>query len=134
MLFTTYLANLREGFPDVEKMLQNRGLKEPKVYYVMRNRGNNEVAPTEEMLGLHKKGNWPVYQQQYRERIKSVGAKNWIDRVAEEALWQDVVLVCFEKDHNRCHRTLLAIEIIRKHPEVNYVGELLLSSLARYVR
>ncbi len=47
-LFTIYLAQLKG------KNLEDRGLKHPKIYYVMLNRGNNEVAPEEKFLKSYK--------------------------------------------------------------------------------
>ena len=133
-LFTTYLAQLK----GVD--LSDRGLKNPKVYYVMRNRGNNEVAPSNDYLphflklrkAYEKIGNkqrlrelWKEYEENYVFQLGlDKDAHEWIQRVAEEALFQDVVLVCYEKDYLHCHRHLLAQEIVRLHPEVCYVGEL----------
>jgi len=126
MLFTTYLANLK-GID-----LENQGLKNPHVYYVMRNRGNNAVAPRKNLLDLAKSGklDWDGYRRGYLKDLRCVVNPEpyaWMRRVAEESVWRDVVLVCFEKDHNRCHRTLLALEMERLFPEVNFVGELLIN-------
>jgi len=130
-LFTIYLAQLKG------ENLEDRGLKEPKIYYVMLNRGNNEVAPEEKFLKSYKKmwkiytskedrkELWEQYEEGYHTQIGlSHKARDWMKRVAEESLFRDVILVCFEKDHIHCHRYLLANEIVRRHPEVNYVGEL----------
>jgi uncharacterized protein YeaO (DUF488 family) len=114
-LFTTYLAAI-EYFK-----------AERQVYFVMRNRGNNQVAPERELLDDYKNGKitWEQYAKRYTEFIQTnPDAIAWIDRVAENALLGDVLLVCFEKDQNRCHRSLLAIQIAFRHPEVNYVGDL----------
>ena len=132
-LFTTYLGYLKAinrrncgQLIRTENALENVGLREPKIYYVMLNRGNNEVAPTREALNSFKVTNdWNGYVKWYQNRLRiNLQSKQWIQRVAEESLCRDVVLVCFEKDHLHCHRSLLANEIVRQHPEVNYVGEL----------
>lgn len=131
MLFTTYLGFLRNYKPNSPK----------KFYYVMRNRGNNQVAPTKEMVDqmLSDKKRfeefgqwetrgvwmcWPEYKKKYLKLLESEQAKNWMRRVAAESLMRDVVLVCFEKDSMHCHRRLLAEEIAKTYPKVNYVGEL----------
>ena len=129
MLFTTYLGflnKIRDRGITVEVALENLGLKNPKVYYVMRNRGNNEVAPGKEALMFFRKfRDWKSYKKWYlKGRLETEEAKEWMKKVAEEAVWRDVVLVCFEKDHIHCHRVLLAHTIAEKFPEVNYVGEL----------
>lgn len=142
VLLTTYLAYLtkiRHG-EETTKALEKIGLKNPKVYYVMRNRGNNEVAPSGLLLEwvslqkekytiawstVGKEESWPKYMEEYLSQLARLPeASKWIERVAEEALFRDVVLVCFEKDHVHCHRTLLAKKITFLHPAVNYVGEL----------
>jgi len=129
MLFTTYLANLRY-----------RGLHPTKKFiFVMVDRGNNEVAPTREMVSQmlrdkklfgeqwETRGHsacWPAYRKKYLKLLESEEAKAWMKKVAAESQTADIVLVCFEKDHKHCHRRLLAQEIVRSHPEVEYHGEL----------
>lgn len=119
-LFTTYLSHLRKF------NFANDSWHDPKIYYVMLNRGNNEVAPTREALNAFKTTNdWDGYVKWYRQRLRTnLQSKQWVERRAKESLLRDVILVCYEKDHLRCHRTLLAQEIVKSHPEVNYVGEL----------
>lgn len=137
-LFTTYLAQLKG------ENLSDFGLRNPKLYYVMRNRGNNEVAPSDTYLphflklrkDYEKIGDkerlrelWEQYKENYFFQLGlSKDAQNWIRRVAEESLWRDIVLVCYERDYLHCHRHLLAQEIVRLHPEVCYVGELKLKT------
>lgn len=130
MLFTTYLGFLR-NYNGLDK----------RFYYVMRNRGNNQVAPTKEMVDQMLRDKklfeefgewktrgmsacWPHYQKKYLRLLESEQAQNWMRRVAAESLMRDVVLVCYEKDHVHCHRRLLVQEIDRIYPQVNYVGEL----------
>lgn len=134
MLLTSYLGLLNKAktkwrttqhHTTIEESLATIGLKTPKIYYVMRDRGNNEVAPTKEVLhaGVGNRKKWTLYKKAYLNHLKSEEAKAWIEKVADESLWQDVVLICYERDPARCHRRLLAHEIAR-HKAVNYVGEL----------
>jgi uncharacterized protein YeaO (DUF488 family) len=124
-LFTTYLSALRKVNWNPSKIFPNQ-LRSVKLVYVMRNRGNNEVAPTKEALKRFKSTNdWEGYKKWYMtERLETKEAKDWMNRTAEESLFIDIFLVCYEKDPQRCHRTLLALKIKQLHPEVNYVGEL----------
>lgn len=118
-LFTTYLSAIKK----LDQDIVNRAL----IYYVMRNRGNNEVAPTKALLFAIKSKNisWDQYAKDYVNQIqKNRQAVTWIDKIAEQSLFNDVILVCFEKDHTHCHRTLLANQIKFRHPEINYVGDL----------
>lgn len=129
-LFTTYLGFLRNYNSPTKKFM-----------YVMRNRGNNQVAPSKELLDqwLREKklfkefgewetrgiaACWPHYKRKYLKLLESEQAKAWMQKVAKEAQRGDVVLVCYEKDSKHCHRRLLAQEIVRRHPEVEYRGEL----------
>ena len=106
--------------------LEDIGLKNPKVYYVMRNRGNNDVAPTKEALVSFKATqDWEGYVNWYQgEKLRTQETKKWMQKIAEESLFRDVVLVCYEKNYLRCHRHLLATQIVQDHPEVCYVGEI----------
>jgi uncharacterized protein (DUF488 family) len=66
-----------------------------------------------------------LYAKQYTSFIQSnKDAIAWIDRISEVALFEDVLLVCFEKNQNLCHRSLLANQIAFRHPELNYAGDL----------
>ena len=129
MLITSYLGLMTKARKlngdSAEEALANLGLKDPKIYYIMRDRGNNEVAPTKEALaaGVGNRKAWNAYKKAYEKQLETEEAQEWMQRVADESLWQDVVLVCYERSPDRCHRSLLAKEI-RRHPGVNYVGEL----------
>ena len=95
------------------------------IEYIMRNRGNNEVSPTKELLLLLKNGriSWEEHAQNYLIDLRgSDDALQWMFETAMDAKDHEVILVCFEKDTKHCHRTLLAQEIVRKFPYVEYKG------------
>lgn len=94
-------------------------------FFIMRNRGNNEVAPTAFLLKSLKDAeiNWSEYRHRYLDWIGSKSAVEWMKRIGETAQKHDVVLICYEKDAEHCHRTLLA-EAISKWSGVEYKGEL----------
>jgi len=137
-LFTTYLAFLKKGvgwFDDKPTYISTDDrFQKGKFLYVMRNRGNNEVAPNEDMLRSFKKlaliqgmtkELWEQYEENYLIQIGlSPAATDWMKRVANQSLKENVVLVCYEKDSEHCHRTLLAREIMRRYPKATYKGEL----------
>lgn len=126
-----------------EKQLETRGFKQPKIYYVMRNRGNNEIAPPKELLewwlsqkklwesyrgGDHwdargKLIDWPTYKRRYLKHLETEEATEWMRRIAKLSKEHAIILVCYEKDFQHCHRTLLAKRIQFLH-NVNYEGEL----------
>jgi len=124
-IYTTYLAFLRKVgycplkiFPD--------SLKSTLIYYVMRDRGNNEVAPSAELLSKFKSGEicWEEYEKLYRHGVGLLMGTPWMEKRANESkAGHHVILVCFEKSAQHCHRRLLAEEIARRFG-AEYKGEL----------
>lgn len=132
-LFTTYLGFLNKkdtpiGFIDGKpRAIEVDGeIEKAEFLFVMRNRGNNEIAPTERMLNHYKAfDDWLGYEREYLKRLHGQeDAKAWIQKVADKSQGTNIVLVCYEKDASRCHRTLLAKEIARRFPNVDFRGEL----------
>ena len=130
-LFTTYLSALRKVKYCASDIFPNSGIP-VKILYVMRNRGNDAVAPTKETLTIYKamqKQSIPeafeIAKKNYLYFLfNSEKAKDWIDQLSFESGFTDIFLVCYEKDPNLCHRTLLAQQIIFRHPEVKFLGEI----------
>lgn len=118
-IYTTYLAHLKRL--SAEQKWQQRS----RTYYVMRNRGNNEVAPGSYMLKEYKAGKmtWEEYEKMYREGVGLLTGTPWMQKRAEEAKNDIVILVCYEKDASHCHRRLLAEEIAKRF-DAKYEGEL----------
>lgn len=130
-IYTTYLAFLRKAKYNPLNIFPH-ALKETIIHYVMRNRGNNDVAPDADMLKNFKKLEkayslselWPQYEENYLIQIGlSKKARNWMQKTAEESKRANVVLVCYEKNAQFCHRRLLAEEISRRYG-ADYKGEL----------
>lgn len=135
-LYTTYLGLLNRndalvGFFDGKpKAIEVNGkIEKAEFLYVMRNRGNNAVAPSKELLKLamEKKIDWECYKRNYLKELRSIfndEPRLWMENVAEKSRETNIVLVCYEKDAHHCHRTLLAKEIVRRFPFVEFKGEL----------
>jgi uncharacterized protein YeaO (DUF488 family) len=124
-IFTTYLAYLKKFDYNPLKIFPT-GLESTLIYYVMRDRGNNEVAPTGTLLyAVKKEGlSWDGYCHSYKEILKDAGAQEWMRKRADESkAGHHVILVCFEKDPEHCHRRLLA-ETIATQFGAEYKGEL----------
>ena len=113
MLYTSYLGKKR-SFPD-----------DFEVVYVMIGRGNDEVAPNKEDLKLYKekKITWHEYARRYREKLETFEAWAWMRDIATRAKRKHIVLVCFEKDPARCHRSILLNRIKRLFPQTPIGGE-----------
>jgi len=115
-IYTTYLAN--------KPKLQTQKLGSCFVYFVMRNRGNNEVAPmSQDLIDAAKDKAWAYYEKRYKEILGTVEAHKWMEKRAREAQIGNILLVCYEKDSDHCHRTLLA-KVIERQFGVEYKGEL----------
>jgi uncharacterized protein YeaO (DUF488 family) len=124
-VYTTYLAHLKRFDYNPLKIFPN-SLKSTLIYYVMRNRGNNEVAPDELPLIMFKYNelSWESFCRHYEDKLATEKAKAWMQkRVEESRQGHNVILVCYEKDPEQCHRRLLA-EYIAAHFDVEYKGEL----------
>lgn len=123
-IYTTYLGFLnKHGGPN--KVAQKLG--SCFVYYVMRNRGNNEVAPSETLLMFMKSANppsWETYEKFYKKWLSTPAACSWMEKRAQEAKIGNILLVCYEGPRfgKHCHRFLLAEEIARRFG-AEYKGE-----------
>jgi uncharacterized protein YeaO (DUF488 family) len=119
-IYTTYLGYLRK----YNMVILSNKYSELKTYYVMRNRGNNEVAPMDPVLiKATKEKDWTLYEGLYQSWLLTPKAKRWMEKRAQEAKIGNILLVCYEKDATHCHRRLLAEEIAKRF-DVEYKGEL----------
>jgi len=121
-LFTSYLSFFR-GKRIVDILPDE--LKSVVPIYVMRNRGNGAVEPPEMVLRLFKEDaiTWEGYRDAYLDSLNDMRARYRMMAIANLANQSHVVLVCFEKNPDHCHRTLLAQEIARRF-NVDFQGEL----------
>lgn len=132
-IYTTYLGFLNKH-GGANKVAQKLG--SCFVYYVMLHRGNDAVAPNEDMLKAFLKLKkvyttdreqeelWKQYEENYLIQIGlSKEALAWMEKRAQEAKSGNILLVCFERDAGHCHRRLLAQEIERRFG-AKYEGEL----------
>jgi uncharacterized protein YeaO (DUF488 family) len=107
------------------------------VYHVAITRAPKEnrcVAPSPELLAYYKSTSkslagdkkslellWQKYAEYYLNQIRlNPEAQKWIQSRSAEAIINNILLVCFEKDPAHCHRRLLAEEIVSlANPLVN---------------
>lgn len=128
-LWTSYLAFWTNNHLEIfEKLKATDPQHGVKPLFVARNRGNNAVAPSADLLYAVKHGqtDWNGYEQGYLAQLESDAAYEWMEDVLpdlEDGL--HVILICFEKDASHCHRRLLAEKMKREFPnEVDYRGEI----------
>lgn len=77
-----------------------------------------ELSPTPELLRSYRSGK--VTWEQYEERFASLLEQNSesVDRLIQLASQQDVTIYCSEATPKKCHRRLVAEEVVRKSPEL----------------
>lgn len=120
MLKETYLVKVQE----VPK-------KDAEVVFVMRKRGNDELAPSAELLSLfnHYKEKCPYqlhqrhiyawehsdYYKTFKTQILSDSkAMGKLKHLSEQSEHKDIYLCCYEAPDKPCHRHIL-LEIAQKH-------------------
>ena len=101
-----------------------------KIYYIVRNHGNDEVIPDQSDIDHYKNGiiTWDGLKLNYSEKLMRAEAMEWMQRVSFEAVSEDVVLVDEENDVEYSYRKLLA-ELIKNmftgHLNFDYMGEII---------
>ena len=117
VLYTACVSDLKK----VERQM--------KLYYVMRNHGNDAVVP--DYLDLDQYRNrvvtWQGFKVNYLAKLMRPEADDWMRRVSVEAASEDVVLISDEEDVEHCYRILLAemmINMFSGQMNLCYMGEL----------
>lgn len=98
MIKTCYLAKIK-SYPSHEEFS-----------LVMRDRGNNELAPGEELLNNWKNGeiDWEEYKEIFLEEMENPESQSRLQKIAEKvAEGKDVRLICYEGEGEHCHRHIL---------------------------
>ena len=98
MILTGYLAKIKT-YPSQEEQI-----------LVMRNRGNNELAPSEDLLNKWKNGeiDWEEYTEIFLEEMENPESQSRLLKIAEKvAKGKDVRLICYEGEGEQCHRHIL---------------------------
>ena len=144
-IWTTYLGYFRRLSSEYDIAVSEIGrrLKEVNgsfhgviIYFVMRGRGNDAVAPSKELLFRSKQlakeaktdqeetAVWEQYKKEYLEQLEeSTDAYSWMYERASEGKEFHVIFVCFERNSLRCHRRLLADYMVNNW-QSDYRGEL----------
>ncbi len=102
---TGYLAKIK-SYPSPEEHI-----------LVMRNRGNNELAPSEELLNKWKNGeiDWEEYKAIFLEEMENPESQSRLQKIAEKvAAGKDVRLICYEGEDKHCHRHILKSLVEKK--------------------
>lgn len=100
-----------------------------KLYYVMKNHGNDAVVPDQGDLDQCRNGvvTWRGFKVNYLAKLMRPEAEEWMRRVSAEAVSEDIVLVSDEEDVEHCYRILLAemmMSMFSGQMNLRYMGEL----------
>ncbi len=103
-IYTTYFAKVRSLPEDVVPVsiaaYPPRGWNGHTLY---------ALAPNDAILHKYKRdGDWLSYVRQYEGDVLIMQPEDIIEALGKLSGGRDVALVCFEKDHTRCHRSLVA--------------------------
>lgn len=119
MLYTSYLSNLDKLPKDAIKLIVTRYV--PKDFNVLKyNKLHivSELSPSKELLGKYNNSHktyddWLIFKDEFNHEIESRSDIqyniNKINKALDKGL--DVFLICYEKNYNKCHRSLLAEKI-----------------------
>lgn len=69
-----------------------------------------ELSPTADILLAYKKDNdWDKFEESFNEQMNiDKKMQEQIDFIVKALEYNDIYLICCEKDKDKCHRTLLA--------------------------
>ena len=70
---------------------------------------------------LHEDWNYEAFFKEYKEVIKNADVQTRIKDVEKDAKMKKTVLLCFEKDYTKCHRSLIAEELKEQGWKVNHL-------------
>jgi uncharacterized protein YeaO (DUF488 family) len=94
MIYESYIAKIRR-IPRRERFLVNR------------NRGHNELSPSQSLLTEYKFGemSWDEFRSRF---LSELTADSWqtLRSLVERSRKEDVCLICYERDFP-CHRFIL---------------------------
>ena len=100
-----------------------------KVYYIVKDHGNDVVVPDQVDLDQYRSQvlTWEGFKVNYLAKLMRPEADEWMSRISEEAVSNDVVLVDEEKDAEHSCRKFLAEMIVNMFSgrlKLRYAGEL----------
>lgn len=103
-IFTTYFARLR-NMDNVDPIAIVR--YPPKWY---KGRVYQTLAPNPDILLDYKysDSDWQKFEKKYKEQLECLDPEEVLSDLKTLSNGKDIVLVCFEKDSEHCHRSICA--------------------------
>ena len=113
-VYTSYLALLKKMPENAIKLLVVR--YPPKIKQEVPNLHLvKELAPSEELFKEHRSNkNWELYVEKFKKELETPKAQKYLSRIVERVNeGETVFLICYEKEHERCHRSVLADHLMQ---------------------
>jgi hypothetical protein len=100
-----------------------------KAYYLLENHGNDVVIPDGQDLKRYRNGELTLqgFRVSFLAKLMRPEAEEWMERVSDEAVSMDVVLVSNEDNGDFFYRKFLAemmINMFSGRKKLRYLGEL----------
>lgn len=110
MIYTTYLSKMKDVPAGVTKLLVTRIL--PKGFNLDKHRDviyAPELSPSELTLKKYKfDEDWYEFRRSFKREMKKEPMKEKLKKLEEELKeGKDFCLICYEKEHEYCHRRIL---------------------------
>lgn len=106
-IYTSYIGNWRNFPEDSEVFMVTRSIPAWVKFKQV-----PELAPNK--ILFHKFKYWGMSQEefikQYRSQLTSINLKQTIENLSSS---KNIILTCYEKPEDFCHRHILAIELIK---------------------
>lgn len=122
MLYTSYIANIKNIPDDYYKLVITR-FPPSSMKFDNNIRGEKKLcsakilSPHKEILLDYKEDDdWEKYTRRYLKQLKDPVINDYLDQLIEFMVYfNDIVLLCYEKNSTHCHRRILADHINNKY-------------------
>lgn len=119
MIYTSYYARAK-NFPDMTHIRISTSA--PK-WYPIETKALPELYPGFDLVNAYKSGqaSEAEYIRQYREKLAALDKNKILQKIQQLSETEDVLLLCYEKEGDFCHRHLVA-EWLGNIPELPKTG------------
>lgn len=105
MLYSTYISNIK-NLTDKQK---SQVLNIARYFNSKEFNKDFRLCPSQDLLNAYKTGNldWDDFVVEFKRQMKQGETLTALRELYKKAKTEDVILVCYEKDYNMCHRKLI---------------------------
>lgn len=108
-LYTTYLSNMKK-IPEGARVAIIMRMPPASILKMENTIHVEQLSPKKEVLFAYKENNdWNTFVEKFKEQMyNDPETMEYLNLLMEALEYNDVYLVCCEKDANECHRSLIA--------------------------